>query len=538
MAIMRTGLELISERTSPQQELRGWKLFLLAPRMVLHRTASQARIPPAELALRCEAFARGEWLTLLQAIARTVEAPHPVAARSAAHDIEARAHRAAALVHLGELSAAGHALTAEPLAPATDATLAELRDPMRRPPGPFTSEVTSSSPKSHARSAFLAGLRKARRGAAAGPSGPSGATNERLRILLDDEVDSQLLHCAAQRLAQADVPASALAAIRVGRIDLQATWLLLHYCAGPRANYLLRSLPPATTAAYYFDVRRSRRLRLTALVGLADAPLPPQPARAARLALRFGGLGLRAASRSRYRPSRSLLGFLDGHSAGHPNPSALSCEAQRLLTALRDDRAARLPSLLAATQAAAYLTTQGYAVPSWDEAISNVPGPHSRMTSLSISCADGSAEPPTPAMSAHSRRTLLTCPLRPERCCSRKLVLTRPEPSRYCPRPSRLARAAAPAAACSMRTETIELHAPHPASGVLASRALPLERAIARVCLEAGARVGRSVALAAMNIDVRSTMCGASRSSATACRYGTCRGRHARQPGDPRWPPT
>ena len=32
--------------------------------------------------------------------------------------------------------------------------------------------------------------------------------------------------------------------------DLQAAWLLLHYCAAPCANYLLRSLPPATTAAY------------------------------------------------------------------------------------------------------------------------------------------------------------------------------------------------------------------------------------------------------------------------------------------------
>ena len=46
--------------------------------------------------------------------------------------------------------------------------------------------------------------------------------------------------------------------------------------------------------------------------------------------------------------------------------------AERLQAALRDDRAARLPSLLAShcwlqTQAAAYLTTQGYAVPSWDE---------------------------------------------------------------------------------------------------------------------------------------------------------------------------
>ncbi|CAE7234973.1 unnamed protein product [Symbiodinium sp. CCMP2592] len=179
---MRTGLELVSERTSPQQELRGWKLFLLAPRMLLHRAAGQTRIPPAELALRCEAFARGEWLTLLHAAARTAEAPHLAAARSAAQDVEARAHRAAALVHLGELSAAGRALTAEPLAPATNATLAELRDPMRRPPEPY------------------------------------GATNEHLRILLDDEVDSQLLHCAAQRLAQADVPAAALAALRVGRI--------------------------------------------------------------------------------------------------------------------------------------------------------------------------------------------------------------------------------------------------------------------------------------------------------------------------------
>ena len=39
-------------------------------------------------------------------------------------------------------------------------------------------------------------------------------------------------------------------------------------------------------------------------------------------------------------------------------------------------------------------------------------------------------------------------------------------------------------------------------SGVLASRALHLERAVARVCQEAGARVGRNVRLAAMNLHV------------------------------------
>ena len=158
---MRTGLELISERTSPLQalqELRGWKLFLLAPRMLLHRSAGQARIPPAELALRCEAFARGGWLTLLQAAAGTA-APHLAAARSAAQDIEARAHRAAALVHLGELSAAGHALTAEPLAPATDATLAELRDGARpNRTVPCRPRLPTTSPKSPARSRCLPSL--------------------------------------------------------------------------------------------------------------------------------------------------------------------------------------------------------------------------------------------------------------------------------------------------------------------------------------------------------------------------------------------
>ena len=39
-------------------------------------------------------------------------------------------------------------------------------------------------------------------------------------------------------------------------------------------------------------------------------------------------------------------------------------------------------------------------------------------------------------------------------------------------------------------------------SGVLASRALPIERALARVCQEAGARVVRNMRLADMNLDV------------------------------------
>ena len=91
--------------------------------------------------------------------------------------VAARARRATSLVHLGELSAAARALTAEPLAPGTPDTLSELnRDPERRPPTPY-----APLPESALRHvpeeqcpvpwpAFLDGLRAAPRGSAAGPA--------------------------------------------------------------------------------------------------------------------------------------------------------------------------------------------------------------------------------------------------------------------------------------------------------------------------------------------------------------------------------
>ena len=62
---------------------------------------------------------------------------------------------------------------------------------------------------------FLDGLRIARRGSAAGPS---CATNEHLRIFLDDEEDARLLYGAASRLANATVPPVVLEGLRVGRL--------------------------------------------------------------------------------------------------------------------------------------------------------------------------------------------------------------------------------------------------------------------------------------------------------------------------------
>ena len=250
--------------------------------------------------------------------------------------------------------------------------------------------------------------------------------------------------------------------------DLQAAWLLLHYCAAPRANYLLRSLPPATTAAYASSHDAAVGCCLSALLGLADAPLPPQPARAARLALRFGGLGLRAADTDRHAAYwASWMDTLPVIQARVPSA------AERLLAALRDDRAARLPSLLAATQAAAYLTTQGYAVPAWDEALSDLPGLHSRHDEpadflrgwqrRASHAGDERALETHLADLSPASRALLLSQAGPHAARAFTVLPTSSCSYAACACPSRLARAAAPAAARSMRTETIELHAPHQA---------------------------------------------------------------------------
>ena len=44
---LRAGLELAAHFSSLDDEVRGWKLFTLAPPMLRYRSASESRIPPA-----------------------------------------------------------------------------------------------------------------------------------------------------------------------------------------------------------------------------------------------------------------------------------------------------------------------------------------------------------------------------------------------------------------------------------------------------------------------------------------------------------
>ena len=80
--------------------------------------------------------------------------------------------------------------------------------------------------------------------------------------------------------------------------DLQCAWLLLYFCAVPRANYLLRCVPP--WAIYQFAVEHDEAMWATMLVllGVATSAVSDYSRHVSHLPCRLGGLGLRSAVRA------------------------------------------------------------------------------------------------------------------------------------------------------------------------------------------------------------------------------------------------
>ena len=179
-----------------------------------------------------------------------------------------------------------------------------------------------------------------------------------------------------------------------------------------------------------------------------------------------------------------------------------------------------MPVVAAAAQAATHLANQGFRAPAWDAAFADAAFPLDRAVEDGAGVdylRGGLAEP---VMSACSRRILLTFRQRLVPCCSPKpdipavCLLSSPPPTMslspahsfgFCcfvgyVFPWRSAPAHAAAAEAST---LLGVHrAACATSGVLPTRALPLEHALARVCRKAGARVARNVRVADMNIDV------------------------------------
>ena len=122
-------------------------------------------------------------------------------------NIQRRADRAEALVHMGELSSVRHALEGAALLSGTKDTLRALSNPLKRPPEPREplpdellkrrGPIFQLDPD-----IFAKNLRVARRGAA---GGLSGMISEHLRPFLDNEQDTLRFWRFAQDFARAAV---------------------------------------------------------------------------------------------------------------------------------------------------------------------------------------------------------------------------------------------------------------------------------------------------------------------------------------------
>ena len=176
--------------------------------------------------------------------------------------------------------------------------------------------------------------------------------------------------------------------------DLQAAWLLLRYCAAPRANYLLRVLSHAATADYAASTTQT-----------------------AQLAARFGGLGLRSA-------------LSDCHAAHW----ASWCDAlpvlwdrapkAALLTARRQLRLPSTRQFTSAHKATQYLTGRKPCGP-----LLMPPAARNHVTTS----VDGSAVLPTPVTSPRLRRFFRAFHLQLERCCCHRPGHIPRVPSRFYP---------------------------------------------------------------------------------------------------------
>ena len=66
-AVFRQALRAIQSGKGGLDAVRGWKLLMLAPRMLLYREPGETKIPELELKRRFERFNAGAWMELLGA---------------------------------------------------------------------------------------------------------------------------------------------------------------------------------------------------------------------------------------------------------------------------------------------------------------------------------------------------------------------------------------------------------------------------------------------------------------------------------------
>ena len=203
---------------------RAWKLFLLLPRILLHRLPREGKIPKGTLLGRFTEFSHDGWTQMLITSLDCGDRAMHIQSRrrrTQQDSMERRADKTEASVCMGELPAGQQSLEGAPVAPGEDRTLRELRNPVRRPPqlrAPLSEDLLTAQPEvpfELDQALLVRNLKSARRGAA---GGPSGLTAEHLRPLLDSEAYCDKFGFLCQALAQARIPHEVLSAVRMSRI--------------------------------------------------------------------------------------------------------------------------------------------------------------------------------------------------------------------------------------------------------------------------------------------------------------------------------
>ena len=288
-----------------------------------------------------------------------------------------------------------------------------------------------------------------------------------------------------------------------------ASFLLLLYCANPRPNYLLRTVPPEQTLEYAaaHDAAMAR-----CLATLLDRPdgLPATNHARARLSLAHGGLGLRSATHHRH--AAYWASWADTLPAVHARWPAVADQLGQLLTG---ESRARPPSVQAAVSAAAELQRAGFTPPPWGLLITGSPPPPTppnpsrgdplrgwqRASGAAIDQEDFAAlftTLPDPERALllsqagpHAATTFTTIPTCPE------IHFDNPHYRTLLLRRLRLPLGFAPARCrCGRPLDAFGDHrAACATSGALRTRAVPVERTLARILREAGARVHMHVPL-------------------------------------------
>ena len=116
-------------------EIRGWKLFFLLPRILLHRPPRGGLVPKAQLQERNRpVFARTVGRVVGNELSIQGAAASCRRRRGQKDTIERRAARAFELCQLGELSSARQALEGAAIAPGDSKTEKLLKDETRRTP--------------------------------------------------------------------------------------------------------------------------------------------------------------------------------------------------------------------------------------------------------------------------------------------------------------------------------------------------------------------------------------------------------------------